>query len=261
MPNKQSLILAIDIGNSAATYGLCSGRQIKRSGYVLSDDIPKISLKIIKSGISRHNYKVIISSVVPQITLKLSKSIKRVFGSKVPLHILGKNLKISVSTRYSQRALGADRLANVYGALRRYKPPILVIDYGTAITFDYISKRGIFEGGLIIPGLNLSARALGEHTALLPSLKKLGPVRGLCGRNTKEAINAGVLIGFAALSDGLVERFQKFCRPRRLTVLATGGLAKKVAPYVRHFDYVDPMHTIRSLALIYRNEIEKTNVR
>lgn len=260
MPNRRPLLLAIDVGNSTATYAVFSGKQIKHSSYIRSYSIPQYIKKTIKSGGNSASYSVIISSVVPYLTRKLAKTIKQV-SPRAPLYIMGQNLRLKSPMKYRSKALGADRLANIYGALKRYKPPILVIDYGTAITFDYISKKGIFEGGLIIPGLELSARALEEHTALLPKLGAIKPTRGLFGRNTKEAMNAGLFNGFAALSDGLIERFRKLCRPAKLTVVATGGIAAKIAPYVQYFDYVDPMHTIRSLALIYENEIQKTHVR
>ncbi len=254
MLKQPNLLIAIDLGNSAASYGVYSGAKLLSSGYAGNDSIPKLVNTIYKKGVLDHNNKVIISSVVPYLTLKLTESVGR-YIPKNRVYVIGKTFKLKIPMKYRQKDLGSDRLVNIYGALRRYKLPVLIADFGTAITFDCISKKGIFEGGLIVPGIGLSADALAEKTALLPKLTEIKSVRGLVGRNTKEAMYSGLLNGFGALSDGLIERFRK--RYGKLTVVATGGFAVKIAPYVKHFDYIDPLHTIHSLALIYRNEIEK----
>lgn len=248
-------LIAIDLGNSSITYGVYSANQLKTHGYLLSRNIPKLSSIIAKSGVFFHHPLVIISSVVPYLTKKSVKLISR-FIPKNRIYVIGSTIKLRIPMRYDRKMLGPDRLVNIYGAIKRYELPVLIVDFGTAITFDYVSKGGIFEGGLIVPGIQLSADALAEKTALLPKLVKIKSVRNLVGRNTKEAMYSGLLNGFGALSDGLIERFRKQYGSK-LTVLATGGFAAKIAPYARHFDYVDPLHTIHSLVLICRNEIEK----
>ncbi len=254
MPKSHNLLLNIDLGNSAASYGVYAGSKLVRTGYAYNDSIPKLVHNIAKSGVLKYTETVIISSVVPHLTVKLINSIRH-FAPKSRIYLIGKTLRPKIPMKYSQKDLGSDRLVNIYGAIRRYKLPVLIVDFGTAITFDYVSKKGVFEGGLIVPGIKLSADALAEKTALLPKLKEIKSVRGLVGRNTKVAMYSGLLNGFGALSDGLIERFKK--RYGKLTVLATGGFAAKIAPYAKHFDYVDPLHTICSLALIYQNEIAK----
>ena len=254
MHSSHNLFIVIDLGNSATTYGVYSGVKLKSSGYLQNNNIPKLIGYLHKSGALIRSRSVLISSVVPDLTFKLTKSISR-FISKNRIHRVESILKGKVLMRYSRKTLGSDRLVNIYGAVRQYKLPILIADFGTAITFDYISKKGIFEGGLIVPGIKLSADALAEKTALLPKLKEIKSVHKLVGRNTKDAMYSGLLNGFGALSDGLIERFRKQY-DSKLKVLATGGFAMKIAPYVKRFDYIDPLHTIRSLALIYRNEIK-----
>jgi len=255
MSNKRNLFVVIDLGNSAATYGVYAGTKLEASGYVVNNSIPKLVNSMNKNGALVHSDSVIVSSVVPDLTLKLVESLSR-FIPKTKVYIIGRAVKLKIPMHYDYRSLGSDRLVNIYGAIKRYKLPILIIDFGTAITFDYVSKRGVFEGGLIVPGVKLSADVLAEKTALLPKLKEIKSVRSLVGRNTKEAMCSGLLNGFGALSDGLIERFRKQYGAK-FRVLVTGGFAVKIAPYAKHFDDVDPLHTIRSLALIYQNEIEK----
>lgn len=254
MHERTKLLLTIDLGNSASTYGLFDGKQLLAHGFVKSDNIPFFNSLIAKSGIYKPVGKVIISSVVPQLCHKLRKSLGKRLGEG-SIYVVGKDLKLKVPMRYNPKQLGPDRLVNLYGARELYAPPLLIIDFGTAITFDYLSKSGIFEGGLIVPGVETSFRALLERAALLPKLKQIVPVRSLVGRNTESALSSGLLNGFGALADGLIGRFRTQYG-RRLKVLATGGFAARIAPYMAHVDYLDPLHTIRSLALIYRKEIK-----
>jgi type III pantothenate kinase len=198
--------------------------------------------------------KVIISSVNPNLSKKLTKLLKRRLGVK-SIYEVGKSLKLSIPMRYNRRQLGSDRLVNVYGAIQLYRLPLLIIDFGTAITFDYVSKSGVFEGGLIVPGIETSFRALLERAAMLPKVNQLKPPKSLMGHDTKAAMSSGLLNGFGALADGLIGRFRKQYGSR-LKVLVTGGFATRIAPIMTQVDYLDPLHTIRSLALICRKEIE-----
>ncbi len=254
MRNEAKLLLTIDLGNSTAAYGLFEGSRFLANGHIESNHIPFFSQLIAKSRVYKQIEKVIISSVVPELTYKIKRSIEKRIGRR-SVYVVGKDLKLRVPMRYDARKLGADRLVNIYGALHFYRPPLLVIDFGTAITFDYISKSGVFEGGLIVPGIEMSFRALVEQAALLPKVKELAPVKGLVGRNTRTAMSSGLLNGFGALADGLSGRFRVFYG-RNLKILLTGGFAARIAPFMAHVDYLDPLHTIRSLDLIYRKEIE-----
>ena len=256
MHNGTKLLLAIDLGNSASTYGLFDDKRLLAKGFVESDNIPFFNSLINKSGVYKQINKVIITSVVPQLTIKMKKSLGKRLGEK-SIYVVGNNIKLKVPMRYDPKQLGTDRLVNIYGAKAFYRLPLLIIDFGTAITFDYLSKSGIFEGGLIVPGIETSFRALLERAALLPKIRQLTPVKGLIGRNTKVAMSSGLLNGFAALADGLISRFRA-SYGRKLKVLTTGGFAARIAPFMAHVDYVDPLHTIRSLELIYRKEIKSS---
>ena len=254
MHGGTKLLLTIDLGNSTAAYGLFEGSRLLANGHTESNYIPFFMQLIAKSGVYKPVKKVIMSSVVPELTYKIKKQLQNKLG-RGSVYVVGKDLKLRVPMRYDRRKLGADRLVNLYGALHFYRSPLLVIDFGTAITFDYLSKSGVFEGGLIVPGVETSFRALVEQAALLPKVKEVAPVKGLVGRNTKAAMSSGLLNGFGALADGLSGRFRAFYG-RNLKTLVTGGFAARIAPFMAHVDYLDPLHTIRSLALIYRKEIE-----
>ena len=216
------------------------------------DDTPLIKKKLIKSGSIRTSDQFIISSVFPKMTSFFIKLIHSVNPSAY-IHLIGRSIFPRVIMRYDPKRLGADRLVNLYGAMKLYQTPVLVIDFGTAITFDYVSKRGIFEGGLIVPGIELSGKALCDRAALIPRLKRIQSARRFLGRTTDQALQSGLFNGFGALADGLIKRFKDLSKAR-LTVLATGGFAKQIAPYVRGFDKVDLHHTLRSLVMIYEDE-------
>ena len=143
---------------------------------------------------------------------------------------------------------------NAYGGMKRYGCPLLILDFGTALTCDYVSKRGIFEGGLIIPGPEISWQALAEKTALLPKLPFPKPHRllPLIGQDTKTGMEAGILRGYAALTDGLIEKFRAQYKvgPK---VVATGGLAKAIYPYSCRIDVLDPLLTLQGLVEIFRD--------
>ena len=251
-------LLAIDIGNSACTYAIWVAGRLRRNGHVKTNGIPRLTVDLAKWGVTNDRYKVIISSVVPDITRNLLKSISSHLPRK-SVYVVGQDVHPHVPMKYKRKALGSDRLVNLYGALRFYKPPVLIVDFGTAITFDCLSRSGIFEGGLIVPGVQISWEALVENTALLPRINRFKPMKGWIGRETKSAMNLGILNGFGALSDGLIEGFRKRFG-RNITVIATGGLSTLMASYVRGFDRVDPLHTLRSLALIFRNQIANKSV-
>ncbi len=246
----RNLLLAIDIGNSALSYAVFQKNRIVRSGHFKSDNIPKIDKLLSKSGVNK-SFKVIICSVVPHLTLKLRGMLRQKWGI-LPI-IVAKTTVPTLKMKYQRSILGSDRLVNLYGAIHLYKAPLLVLDFGTAITFDYVSKSNVFEGGLIIPGVETAWNALMQKAALLPKKLEIKPFKKLIGKNTKEAMLAGVLQGYGALSDGMIERF-KSQYGSKMTVIATGGHAHFISSYSKRIDYVDPYHTLRSLSLIYSHQ-------
>jgi type III pantothenate kinase len=245
-------ILAIDIGNTAATIGFYQAGRLIDFGSIYYDDIPKYISKITKSGKFSH-LDVVISSVFPEITNKLKLSIGALKCLKI--WIVGKNLPLEIRHNYSNYiGLGCDRKVNAYGAIKMYRLPLLIIDYGTAITFDYIDSKGIFQGGMIIPGPETAYRALGHRAALLPKKLTLPrKAKSFIGKNARECMESGILEGYGAMTDELIRRFRtRF--GKNLRVLATGGLAGVIRPYTKNIDIVDPQHSIKSLLALWREK-------
>jgi type III pantothenate kinase len=245
------MLVLLDIGNTAATYGIYDGGRLLSSGSSLYNGIPIIVSKTLRSGRSK-DINLIISSVVPKITKKYSKEFAK--NKRIKLWIVGKNLPIPVKHRYkSAKKLGTDRLVNIYGALKMYKPPLLMIDYGTAITFDYVAENSVFEGGMIIPGPEISFQSLVNRAAQLPKTRLPKKAPGFIGRSTYDCMASGILQGYGAMTDGLIERF-KSKYGRNLKVIATGGFAGHLKPFVSSFDILDPLHSIKSLLLLYKEK-------
>jgi type III pantothenate kinase len=244
-------ILAIDIGNTAATVGFYEGGRLINFESMHYDDIPKYAIKCMKSGEKNH-LDIVISSVFPKITSFLKSELKRVAGIK--LWIVGGNLPLKIRHNYNNySALGCDRKVNIYGAVRMYRLPMLVIDYGTAMTLDYINPKGVFLGGMIIPGPETAYRALGQRAALLPkNLIFPRKSRSFLGRNTRDCMESGILEGYGAMTDELIQRFRRQFG-KNLRVLATGGFAEIIRPYTKHIDAVDPKHSIKSILALWRN--------
>jgi len=245
-------ILAIDIGNTAVTFGFYEAGRLLDFGSMEYNEIPKYTRKLTACGKNSH-LEVIISSVYPKITTFLKCKLQSVKGLK--LWVVGGNSPIKIRHKYiNYSGLGVDRKVNIYGAVRMYRLPLLVIDYGTAITFDYIDSKGVFLGGMIIPGPETAYRALGQRAALLPKgLSIPKRAKSFLGRNARECMESGILQGYGAMTDELILRFQKRYG-KNLRVLATGGFSEVIRPYTTHIDVIDPKHSIKSLLALWREK-------
>jgi len=244
------MLLVLDVGNTAVSHAVYDGKKLRDSGHILHRDLAaKIPVWLRAAGRSRLD--IAVSSVVPDVTKALRRALKKNGG--VRLWVAGENLPVPISHIYkNSRKLGIDRQVNIYGALRMHNPPMLVIDFGTAVTFDYVSRKGIFLGGLIVPGPELSFQALVNRAALIPNrirLPKKAP--GFPGTSTKACMEAGILEGYGAMTDGLVARFRK--KYGAFEVLATGGFAAHLNPYSINLRLVDPLLTLKSVVLLYEN--------
>jgi type III pantothenate kinase len=189
-----------------------------------------------------------VSSGVPRVTAALRDMAKRYFG-KAPFVLIEPGVKTGMPILYDNpREVGADRIANAVGALAKYEPPIVAVDFGTATTFDAISDKGEYLGGAIIPGVEISMDALFARAARLPRVELTEP-RAVIGRTTVESIQSGVLYGYSALVDGLVERMEDELGDA--TVLATGGLSSVIGPLCRSIDHLEPWLTLEGLRVIF----------
>jgi len=235
-------ILAIDIGNTNITVGLFYGRKL-----VKKEKIPTSACSLYKKISLYPADEIIISSVVPLALARMVCELNR--AARPNVYILGRDIKVPVKNLYrNKKEVGQDRLVNAYGARAIYGAPAVIIDFGTAITFDVISKNGSYLGGLILPGIEMGLRSLYEKTALLPKVE-LRPAGGIIGKDTVNSMRGGILFGYGAMCDGLVSKY-KALLGRGVKVIATGGNAKLIKRYADSIQIVDEDLTLKSLALI-----------
>ena len=239
------MLLTADIGNTSTALGIFKGKKLVRAWKVSTDYV--VSGKPVKlpNGIRR----AIMSSVVPKATPMVSRAISRRCGIR-PL-ILGKNIKAPIKNLYKKPGqVGQDRLVDAVAVKELYGYPAIVVDFGTAITFDVISRRGEYLGGLIFPGIETSLNALSQKAALLPKITVVPP-KGLIGRDTADSMRSGVFYGIGALCDGIISRLKKKLGP--MTVIATGGHAKVISGFSKSIRYIDPHLTLHGLRIIAEN--------
>ena len=244
-------LFCLDVGNTSLSYGLYRKGRFVLIGRESSDSFPHFGRKLI--GMINNNpiSYILMTSVVPDITLKLSKLVRRI-PKKTHCLIVGKNIFVPMRHKYRKGSrLGWDRLVNAWGAQRIYGGPVLILDYGTALTCDLVSRAGVFEGGLIIPGPEVALKALSRHARLLPSIKFPMTAREFLGRSTVSGMESGILQAYGAMTDGLIQRFrQRF--GRRLRAVATGGYVKVLSAYSREIDVLDPLLTLKGLVEVFK---------
>jgi type III pantothenate kinase len=202
---------------------------------------------------------IAICSSVPSMTTGLRQMANRWFA-KLPCVVVGPGVKSGMPILYDDpREVGPDRIANAIGVFHLYGGPSLVVDMGTATTFEAISAAGEYLGGAIAPGVSISLEALFKQAAALRRVELVEP-RNVIGRSTAESIQSGVLYGFAAQVDGLSRRI-KGELGADATVIATGGLAELIAPYTETIDHVEPWLTLEGLRLVYERNVGTAGTR
>lgn len=252
------MILTVDIGNSNIVLGGVQGDNIVLEARLRTDatktsDEYCIDLKTILDVYSIKAKNIdgaIISSVVPQVLNSIQTAIKKLTG-KAAL-VVGPGLKTGLNIRIENPAqTGADLVVGCVAALREHKPPMIVIDMGTATTMVVLDKDGALIGGCISPGVKISLDALTERTALLPGLQ-LDQPRHAIGRNTIDCMRSGIMLGNACMLDGMIKRMEAELGAKT-TVVATGGIAKFVVPLCRTPIVYDKDLLIKGLAMLYRD--------
>jgi type III pantothenate kinase len=209
-------------------------------------DLEGLDITTAVSGIS-------VCSSVPSMTTSLRQMAQRWF-SRVPCVVVGPGVRSGMAIRYDDpREVGPDRIANAIGAYHLYGGPALVVDMGTATTFEAVSATGEYLGGAITPGVSISLEALFQHAAALRRVELVEP-RSVIGRSTAESIQSGVLYGFAAQVDGLCRRIKGELGGDP-TVVATGGLSELIAPYCETIDHVEPWLTLEGLRVVYERNV------
>lgn len=192
---------------------------------------------------------VIIASVVPPIMYSFEHAIEK-YLKKKPI-LIGPGLKTGINVKYDNpRELGADRIASAVAAYEIYGGPVIVVDFGTATTFNAISSKGEFLGGVICPGIKISAEALYQRTAKLPRID-LTKHDEVIGRSTSVSMQSGVFFGYVGMVNYLVNRIKAEMNEENIRVVATGGLARFLAPETETIDEVNGRLTLEGLRIIY----------
>jgi type III pantothenate kinase len=250
------VLLAVDVGNTNVTIALFEGDRLVADWRVTShrertaDEMAVelhdlFALRGIDLGVVSG---VVIASVVPTINPALVEASRRYL--KCEPVMVGPGVKTSVKVRYENpRDVGADRIANALAAYTKYGGPIVVIDFGTAVTYDAINADGDYLGGAIAPGVEISLDALVSHTAMLRRVEPVAP-DSVIGRNTISAIQSGLVWGFVAQVEGMVKRMVDELGGKA-RVIATGGQAPLVAELTHVIEATDPLLTLDGLRLIY----------
>jgi len=241
---KTGNLLAIDIGNTNIVAGF-----FKDGKLIRKFKTPTHSYALYGRKFRRIPDDTMISSVVP---IALSRLLAHLNGvGKSDISVLGKDAAVPIKNLYRiKREVGQDRLVNAYGAKVLYGTPCVIIDFGTAITFDCVSKEGEYLGGLILPGIELSLSSLYKNTALLPKVS-LKAAPDIIGKDTANSMRGGILFGFGAMCDGLVSQY-KNTLGGDLKVIATGGNAPLMKRYAVSIQKVDEDLTLKGLYLIHQ---------
>jgi type III pantothenate kinase len=254
------VLLAIDVGNTNIVVGIHDGSAWLRSWRAETDASRTADeyaalfdgfFRFVGTSL-RHADAVVISSVVPALTTTFAE-LSRVYCSAEPV-VVGPGIRTGIKILYDNpREVGADRIANAVATFDLYGGPAIVIDFGTATTFDALSGDGEYLGGAIAPGLIISADALFRHAARLYRVELKRPKLAI-GRDTGSSVQSGLIYGYVGLIEGLIARFKEEMGPAR--VIATGGLADVIGRETTQIEIVNPMLTLDGLRLLYeRNRL------
>lgn len=239
---KQERILLVDVGNTTTDFALTDGRRFGRITSVPTAQIvrgqgwrpPSVDL----AG-------CVISSVVPAATRQLRRwlSLKAI--------IVGADIDLGLGIRYpNKKQIGADRLCNAVAVEHLYGAPAIVVDFGTAVTFDVVNADREYVGGVIAPGLAAMTHYLHEHTALLPHITPREP-RAVIGKSTVGAMHVGTVIGYRGMVKEILQALQREPGMARAVVVATGGYGGLIARKIPAIQHVNPLLTLEGLRLIY----------
>lgn len=256
------MFLAIDIGNTEITLGIFAGEELRATWRVstglhrTADEYATLLLNLIPRALSgSHISGIAMCSVVPPLVATFEELCQRYL--RISPLVVGPGVKTGVRIRMDNPSeVGADRIVDAVAAHHLYGGPVIIADFGTATTFDVVSKDGDYMGGAIAPGIGISAEALFVRAAKLPRVELVRPKKAI-GTNTIAAMQSGIIFGYVALIEGMVARIQKELG-EQAKVVATGGFAELMSKETTAINVVNPSLTLVGLKLIYQlNEAGK----
>lgn len=250
------MLLAIDVGNTNIVLGAYEGEEllgdwrVATESHRMPDEWAMLfeDLFSLKGLDFKKVHAVSLASVVPPLTVSISEMAERYLG--VDPIVVGPDIETGIKVLIDNpREIGADRIVNALAAHRKYGGPAIIVDFGTATTFDALSAEGEYLGGAIAPGITISMEALFRYAAKLPSIELVHPPTAI-GHNTITSMQSGIMFGYTGLVEGLVARLKREMEPNT-KVIATGGLAALIAGETSCIDFVDKMLTLDGLRMVY----------
>lgn len=250
------MLFVIDVGNTNIVLGIYEGDRLLKDWRIRTepntteDEFCVLAAGLFASGgFSKDQIeKTVISCVVPPMVTILDAFCRK-YLHHPPVWISVQTVK-SMPIRYdSPGEVGADRIVNAVAAFDKYRTGLIVIDFGTATTFDVVSEKGEYLGGAISPGITIAAEALYSHASKLPRVEIFKPPRNVIGKNTSESIQSGIIFGYAGMVDGIVGRIRKDMACS-LKVVATGGLAFLMKDVSETIEVVEPALTLEGLRIL-----------
>ena len=252
------MLLCIDIGNTNIVLGIFQDDKMLNHWRIRTErDMTADEVGILINNLFMPTQldiksisEIIISCVVPPL-LSGFKDFCLLYLNREPM-IVGPGIETGMPIKYDNpKEVGADRIVNAVAAYQKYKTGLIVVDFGTATTFDYISPEGAYEGGAIAPGIIISSEALFQKASKLPRVEIFAKPKTAVGKDTISSINSGLIYGYAGMVDGIVNRIKEEIR-LDLTVIATGGLAPLIKSEARSIDHLEEFLTLEGLKIIYK---------
>lgn len=258
------MLLVIDVGNTNIVFGVYDGKKLIYDRRIATDkEKTSDEYGMLFDQFFKHDNieiedidDIIISSVVPTLMHTLPAMAQRYFNI-VPI-VIGPGVKTGMNIKYDNpKEVGADRIVNAVAAYEKYGGPVIIVDFGTANTFCYVNKEGEYLGGVITPGISISAEALFLRTAKLPKVEITKPEK-VIGKNTITSIQSGLIYGFAGMIDYIIDKMIEEMNQSKedVMVVATGGFANLISAETKNIKVVDKYLTLEGLRIIYeRNKV------